>query len=723
MQRTIGPLPLTGGLQLGAPEGKPTGLLRALNVEARDGYLQRRRGCSIAKEVLEAAYGYSGSTSPANWNGQSVTYIEVGEPGGAIGPDSASDWICKVMLIGAVVDESVDGSVGFEFWGQDDSWHTLDVLQLTDSRRGLFFSADDALEDGGTDGGAVLEFIYPAGFKTAQPAGTPSSGRWIRVTRSSGTWSNNVALSVLRNPGNSYSVPALGQVHCAIAAPTTRTGTGPWFAFPRWGGGAPEWALYSFHLSSDNRDAFVNPNTKGLLAANAIPAPWGSNDVAHLIYLPATDHLLAILGGLYVRVVCSATSWVTGDTVIEWTPEIPDPDLSPYGDIPCRTAMPLRPAASCIFGGRPFLGGFQDDPQRIIWGAPNEYWTVWPESNDARISDAGGGKIIALIPADEVLYVFTTVGIWRATLADPEGQNESNLFIDLVEEVRCTAPASIINSPYGILFLASDGPRRFDGKRSKRLSEDIDELFRPDGGHAFPCLNHDSAVGVFHPLQNQYRISYRSPGAQHNDTVLTIDMEGRSAWLHGSELISAVDAAGQATANEPIGQRPWGQRWSAACWVASDKRIWTVHPEGGVVVLDDGDKDCGHRLPWFAETQHLRIASSEQAVMEKVEVTIARDHFQPVRVSVIPDGDRARADSRDIAVQRDRLDTAAAIDGASLAGNITPLQLDESLSPLVWRGRKKARNHRVRVESISPTHHPARILSVTAHLSVEKESR
>lgn len=723
MQRTIGPLPLIGGLQLGAPEGKATGLLRALNVEACDGYLQRRRGCSIIKETLLADYGYSGVTSPANWNGQSVTYIEVGEPGGALGPVSASDWICKVMLVGAVVDESVDGDLTFEFWGQDDAWHTFDVLPFTDARTGRFFSADDELGDGTTDGGAVLVFTYPAGFKTAQPSGTPSPGRWIRVTRSSGTWSNNVALTVLRNPGNSHSSPALGQHRSSIVAPTTRTGAGPWFAFTRWNGTELGWEIYGFQFPTDNKDAFVSPNAKGLLKVNAIGAPWSSGDIPHLIYLPATDHLLAVLGNLYVRISCSATDPVAIGAVAAWQPETPDPDLSPYGDIPCRTSLPARPAAACIFGGRPFLAGFASDPQRIIWGAPNEYWTVWPESNDARIADAGGGKIIALIPADEVLYILTTVGIWRATLADPEGQNESNLFIDLVEEVRCTAPGSVINSPYGILFLASDGPRRFDGRRSKRLSEDIDELFRPDGAHAFPCLNHDSAVGVFHPLQNQYRISYRSPGAQHNDTVLTIDMEGKTAWLHGSELVSAVDAAGQATANEPIGQRPWGQRWNAACWVPSDKRIWTMHPEGGVVALDDGDKDCGHRVPWFAETQHMRIASSEQAVMEKVEVTVARDHFQPVRISVIPDGDRARADARNVAVQRDRLDTAVAIDSASLAGNITPLQLDESLSPLVWRGRKKARNHRVRIEGVSPAHHPARILSVTAHLSVEKESR
>lgn len=697
-RRKIGPLPLIGGIQLAEPSGKPTGLLRALNVEARDGYLQRRRG----SVPLLSVWNYPGTVmpgtvAPSPWTGASVTYVDVGTmpaPGLAL--------MFALVTGNLGTNEVVDGTITWEFWGEDDAWHTLDVLNLTEQHTGAFFTTQSVADHGPAYYGAICLMVYPEGFKTAQPSGTPSSGNWLRVTRSAGTWATDIAGVILEE--TTYDQ---GRQLMALACPLTRTGAGPYAAVRKFFG--QTWGLFDVGATGT---WFVTGMATGIGSA-----PWTADDIAQLQYVPATDHLLAVLGEGYYKHTCGT------QTTVAFTPEIPDPNLSAYGDIPCRTALPFRPNAACLFGGRVFLGGFQGDRLRIIWSAPDAYWTIWPESNDMRLPDTGGGEILAFVPQDEVLYILTTSGIWRLTLADPVGNSESSAFVDLVENVRISAPRSVAPSVKGVCFLADDGPRIFDGVRSKRLIEDIEELFRRDSAHPFACFNKETAVGVWHPIENQYRLAYRSSGGADNDVMLAIDLDERTAWLHGAEVPAGADASSEASASAPIAQRKWGARWVALAWNPADQRVWGITPAQNVAVADAGDLDMGHRIEWYAETHNLRIAAAEQAVCDRVDLTVARDHFQQVKVSVIPDGDRARADVRNVAVQRDRLDTTAVIGGASLAGNITPLQLDESIAPLVWRGRKKARNHRVRVESIAPTHHPVRIVAMTADLSVEENAR
>jgi hypothetical protein len=708
MKRTqIGPLPLLAGLQLQPAEGRPQGLLRALNVEARDGLLQTRRGSAPIAAFWDSNVGLRAQASPAGWTGQTVTYL--GFDAVDIKPDSI---MMPIVVAGAAEPTVVDVTTTYEFFAEDGgagSWQPINVVNVGEQTRGV------PLVGPGTDTfyHLLLSFVTPSGWKNAQPAGTPLALCWLRITRSV-AWGTNVGIGGGLKP----QISAIG-ARGMVAAPSTRNGCGPFVVIPYYfDADTAVWSVIDISQAPrqgrfhNTHDDFIDQSVP------KIAAPlFDGRDPAY-VYVPASDVLLLSLGTRYVVVDCGKGAQDVGacrDMELVFDPE------GQYGDISCEAALPPGARVLCVFGGRVFAGGFIASKMELRWSAPREFWETWPSSNVAFLGGGASGELVAGVPVDETLFLFTTSGIWRAALGDPPAGVESALFTDLVEETPCVAGSSVVATASGIVFLSSDGVRVFDGKRSRLISAGIIDLFRPNSEHPLACLRKADARAVWHPLENQYRLSYPSPGAQHNDVVVVVDLDDKTAWLWGADQLSATDSFGL---NLSAGaQRARGLRIAGWAWDARSQSIVIVDPEGCIGRMDTGAADFTDGIRWYAETQNLRIARNERAIVHEVDLSVVREHFRPFAVSVIPDGDRARADMRTVAVDPDGLDTTSAIGAASLAGNMTPLQLDGSVAPVHARFRKVARNHRIRIEGVAPNYDPIKLLAVNASISAQDEDR
>lgn len=694
MRQTIGPLPLLGGLQLQPAEGKPTGLLRALNMEARDGLCQPRRGTSLRVAVARPTASLTTTKEPADWTAQTV--VGLGITATDVQPFVGRPiFIGFLSAAGAVADEGLT----FEFFGEDSAWHTLYVEKIGSMRDGNIASssASAAVQ--------YLSFYIPAGWKNAQPAGFSSTACWIRITKTT-AWPNDLATTVVQkgNRDLAANLPArLVQANCrgvnrlffALATRDDAAGTSAW-------------AVGHTALA----ESFA-----GVIAATGIAAASGGSPAMPtpppLLYVADTNELLI---GLETGYFTADQGSGTGATIAGLVIQPPD---ERYADIATEASLPILPTCGAIFGKRVFLAGFELDPQLIEWSAPGAFWKTWPSSNLARVSS---GRVLAMIPIDETLYIFTDRAIWRLALGDPTAGNESNAFLDLVEETGCASAASVVAAGKAVVFLADDGVRIFNGSRSKPLTDDVRDLFRSDSEHPFACLRKETACGAWHPVENKYHLEYSSPGSDCNDVELRIALTDNTCWLVGDEIPSAVETGVITPSLGVIGQRRRAIRAQGICYDRVSQRLVGVDNNGTIFDIDSGADDLGHPIAWYAESQNLRIGGVERSVLSEVSVVAQRETFAQMKVSVIPDGDRARADSRTITIEPDRLDTTATIGGASLAGNITPLQLDASFAPIRARFRKAARNHRIRVESVSP-HVPLKILAISGVITTDDRGR
>lgn len=699
---TIGPIPLLDGLQLMPADGKPTGLLRALNVEPRDSMVQTRRGCQIVAGFT-ATTGWTACFShPATWNGQTVTYI-------GVDLGDQSDRIISIELTGTpAADEIVDEEVVAEFWGNDDAWHPISIINITNSITAAWW---------GPAKRAHLTFVQPLGWKSAQPAGTPSAHQWLRLTRTT-AWVQAHAVAAQVRADTVSNVGARG----LVLAPTTRAARGPYLIVPYVATGV-KWAIVdmSVDLNGATGEALYIPESDACdhLARSALVAAYNSNDApAAAAYIAASDKLLVSIARKYYTVNCGVVPGV--GSAAEFAPNVPV--TGPYGDIPLALTLPEGPAFIAVFGGRVFAGGYPAQPHRLDWSAPGEFWQIWPSENTDILADGGGGALLAGVALKESFYIFTTTAIWRATLGEPAEGTDSALFIDLVEETPCVSARSVVAAGDVICFLSEDGPRVFNGQRSKLVGAGVRDLFRPDSAHPLACLRKAEAVGVWHRVENQYRLAYPSSGASACETTVVVDLDDGTSWLWGADTTAVDDTASPASAY--IAARPRGIRVQGWAWDPATQDIIAIDPESYVYRCDKGSTDLADKIRWYLESHNLGAAQRAQAVLTRVDAQVEVEHFQSFKVSAIPDGDRARTDTRTVSVQRSvSIDASVAIDGALLSAPITPLQIEASLMPVTARFRKRGRNHRVRLESAPTLHSPIKLLALTVDIEREGLAR
>lgn len=705
----VGPIPVLSGLQLQPAEGKPTGLLRALNIEPRDGLAQTRRGCSVHAGFTSTAGWTAGAVFPATWNGQTVTYV------GLVNSGYVSDRIVQLELTGTVVaaDEVVDEEITWEFWGEDDAWHSLSVINITNDVTGYWWGATKK---------AHLTFIHPYGWKNAQPAGTPSSKQWLRATKST-AW---VAAHAVGCQHRENTLSAL-TARAFFLAPSTRAARGPFVVAPYVSGAsAYSWAVIDISRLPDggNGEALFQPgvDTCDYISRNSLTAALSTgfqadDNEASAVYVPASDELMVSVSGKYIRVDCSLTA-AQASSAANFTA---DTTAAQYVDIALETALPAGATAMTVFGQRVFIGGFAATPQRLQWSAPGGFWRVWPTENIITLAGGGSGAIRALMPIADSLFIFTSTAIWRALLGDPGEGAESSLFVDLVEETPCVSRRSVVAAGRFICFLSEDGPRVFDGRKSRPVGAGVRDLFRPDSEHPLAAFRKSTSVGAWHKVENQYRMAYSSPAAGHNETVLVVDLDDGTSWLWGSDPTEA-DSIPTTTKLSYLKARPRSIRVAGWVWDERSQTIVAIDPEGYMFRCDRGYTDLKDKIPWYMESQTLGIGEASSATLTRVDAQVQIDNYQTMKVVAIPDGDEARGDSKTIAVQRGPA-TQAALDSSSLASSITPSQQRAAIAPVTARFRKTGRNHRVRLESVSPHHAAIKLLALTVETQRGDEPR
>lgn len=684
MKRRIGPLPLLGGLQTQPAEGKPTGMISMLNMEPRNGLCMTRRGGMPLMRLVPTGVASGGFRSPLD-----MTAATVGAWGLNPIDTPTPDSVIAFRITGGV-DDFCDGGATWEFFGVDSAWHALEVMKTPDPQ------TDGWLFRAGLD--SEFTFIAPFGWGLSDPFGA-GSAYWIRMTRAAtaGAFGTSMDQPLVPQAIKTSDAPPANLVY----SPTTRAGRGPFaFQFTSYTTPSRVWSVVD-----------VGRRTQTIpLSGAGVPQAFADDDVVAQ-YIPASDAILASLGS-------------QGYTVISLDgPQglVPVSTDERYADIGTETDLPPKPKCMAMFGKRVFIGGPSGDPTKIIWSAPGAFWQTWPSVNQARVEL---GQVIAMIPVHETLYIFTTRAIYRAVLGDPTAGNESNLFLDLVEEVPCLAGRTVrAVGGNAVIFLSADGVRSFNGTRSKLIMDDASSIFRPDSSDQFAVKRPATCHACWHPIENQYRMSYATTGALHNDTEIVIDLDNETLWVWGADPIQAIETGIITPSLGPIGQRARGIRATAMAWNPARSCIVAIDPEGIIFEMDSGQDDLGSKIRWYVESHNLRIAQDERATLERVEISVVREHFRPFAVSVTPDGDEARADTRTVGVESDGLNTSAAIDSASLAGSITPLQFDASIAPIRARFRKAGRNHRVRLAGVAPNYEPIGFLGVTVELNVDEKGR
>lgn len=713
-ERKVGPLPLLAGIQLEAPEGSPSGLLHALNMESRDGHLATRRGVEYAGFLDNSTYisdpdANPGGVEVAGGTGLGPTIWNLDHGYLGINPallTPVSDTVVLLYLTSRFTSSFVETpqdtdnvSLDVQFRGEDNVFHSCEYKILSAPGGGVAsnYMGNFPPGDGYTHNqGLVVAIRAPFGWKNDVVAetGSANSRFWLKFVLTGAVWNNGAKPYLVQTITPDYSGEKF------IYSCQSREGERTFVASA--GNQDNTWHVFATEpLTSYNS-----------LPQTSIPATGvvTQGEPAVLQYVSATDELFAVLGQQMFTLNIG-----TGDSEV-FTPDQTAPE---YSDIPLEGSVDA-PRTVGIFGGRVFMGGFATDPQAIRWTAPNEFWHVLPSSNYATLASRGSGRVVAFQELAGFLYIFTTTNIWRAQLADPTSGNESNLVIELVEETPCASGRTVCAANDLILFLSDDGIHRFDGRRSKRISDQISDLFRPDSRNAYAVMRGDRAIAVWHRIENQYRMFYPSPGSPENDSCLVIDLSESTAWIWGVEPASALDASG---ATGPIVQRARGTRAQAACWVESKQAVATISNEGIFGYMDLGPTDIESVTRWQFESQTLGFGRGQQSVLEYVELNALRDSFVPFDISVVPDGNNDRVDTRRCQIEPDRLDTTNQIGAVSLAGNMPIVNLDASYAPVQWRGRKRARNHRVRVSSVAPNHSPIKVASMVARFQGEEGTR
>lgn len=718
-RRVVGPLPLTDGLQLEAAEGRPSGLLRALNMESRGGLCRTRRGQERLCDVSVATGNQVINASGGSFN-DALTILEVPMPAGAsplgnVRPgtratmifsarydnggfdpfqQTAESYLDRVTLVAGDVEIDCDFAVIREWTRFETSFPSLDSV-------GIFPFTLDGSTTGyiGPDPSKLLlvSVIWPDGIDVA--ATSPADDVLIRLTFTDPL--------VFDNEPNVLNLDVVAMTaHPASLLDATTRKRKATLAF-----GPSDFADLGTTLRVVDVDT-------GLAVGTSTQA---FREFVRSIYVPWTDEILITADGHLMTFDCDQL-----DTAVQALADfVPETDVEQFSDIAVESVIPGATVLA-IFGGRPFLFNLTDlGPGSIRWGAPNEFWTVFPSANVAQLgATRSTGAVVAARELDGELIIFTDGAIWRAVLADPTAGNESDLFIQLVEETGCISGESVVGVDGGIVFASDDGVRMFRRGRSKIISSAVRSLFRRDKDVPYGMSQSSRACAVWHRVENRYELFYSSPGAEENDTVLVVDLDEGTCWLWGCPLVSAADTpAEEPDGDGPFGPRRRGIRAQAATWCAARNGVVIMDATGLVLLMDEGTTDFESPIEWSLESQTIGMGRAERGVLERLELLALRENFGTFDVGAVPDGDSARTDTRRVGIDPDRLDTATAIGSASMEDGVQPLRVEDSFAPISARFRLQGRNFRLRVSSVGPAYDPVALATYSATLTVEEKPR
>jgi hypothetical protein len=689
MRRKIGPLPLTGGLQLDEPEGRPDGLLDARNVEALGGHLATRRGQSLIGTTWSSVGGFTTQTdSPALWTGETVIYF------GFDPAQLASDGYVEddLVIINCSTGNTSEPEVSASFWGEDNAWHDLDFLnpKLLVGLAPTFFNG--VL-------GQRFAFRHPHGWKTGTPTSTGLAAglRWIRLTFTAALTIGAASVSVAA-PNKSrkfvYAFTARSGAKCIAITRTHTTG---------------RCIIYDVDRLAPNS------TSTSLLQLNTDDAALACNqgDQFDALYVAATDEVLFNLGAAGLRTwdvgedmgVPEAFAPLTGDDIVD----------TPYEDIVVESNLPT-PRVLATYAGYVFAANFPGKPHEFRWSAEGAYWKIWPSENVDTLASRGSGPIVGAAELGGALFMFTTTSIFRFQLVPAPDDSETGLpilYVDHVEDVGCVVGRSVVLCGDRILFLAEDGVRAFDGTRSRNVSKSVRDLFRRDSDHPMAVRRNDKICAAHHPVANEYRLFYPRAGSLENDCGLAIQLDTGACWLHGADDVAGLDTEG---ATQPIGQRRRGVRAMHAVWHPEREAIVGVDAAGVVFEMDSGEQDIESKVEAYAETHAYGLGDSREKWLRRVDVTAAREHLEAARFKLIPDGNRARAETRDIASNPIET-TFSSSPGVAQAGTALS-QVDKGYAPHVVRSCLKGRNFRVRIETKGSAHAPFKIASMDLEVEV-----
>lgn len=686
--RRVGPHLMSGGVQLDTAAARADGLLRARNVLSEDGAVRVRGGSDFVYTAPPTYTMKEDATPvlhPSSWAGQTVVYVS----SALLDDVLPGDEVVTQINFSSHTPSVAEGAFTFEFWSEDDEWVSMDVLNVHVARGlGPYEGADG-------NGLIELRFVVPHAWKSAQPSGTPSSGRWIRMTSSvaipAGAYLSGASQTTYASraiDSQDYSVGGVGF--------TDRAGRSRFLVMSASTLGAP--AVDACVNVFDLFDAAVG----GSSTDSSLKDPRGTPCA---VYVPDVDKLFMWTGESYVTV--AADDMVGAyffDVSVPFTPDLAAPD---YSDIPLSSALP-EPRTMALFAGRVFIVD-AGDRSRFLWSAPGAFFDVWPMLNEARVRD--GGEINAIIEFDGAGYFFTDRGIWRALFGDGSGKNESDLFLEKVTAVTALGPMAIAETPLGIIFAAVDGIYVFDGRSARRLSKDVARFFGPTSRCEAPVDgNQSGAVIIFDPINSRAWFFYRSPSSTSNDSALVVDLESGACWPQGAAPVATLDD----TTGALVGR---GLRADLAVW--HDGKVFGVSRGFTAFSVDgDGDRDLESPVEWVIETHNQGFGRSEAGVVSRVDVSMERSSSAAVTIGVIPDGNLVRVDERTVAPELDQ-EAGAEVGVVDLSVGAQLSPLEESFGPVRWRGRKRCRNFRVRLSGQKR----ARFMSWTADVDDERGAR
>ncbi len=137
------------------------------------------------------------------------------------------------------------------------------------------------------------------------------------------------------------------------------------------------------------------------------------------------------------------------------------------------------------------------NPNWSIFASEIDTEATWPSDNQISVNDPLGGTITGLVSRDEVLIIFKSTALYRY-----QGDVDSEGQLSLYSTQGCTAPKTIANTPYGIVYLGRGGLYLTDG-----VSADSAELslpLRPLFNTRTADISFSQAVGIWNPVRQQY---------------------------------------------------------------------------------------------------------------------------------------------------------------------------------------------------------------------------
>lgn len=690
-RRTLGPLPLNGGVDLDPASARPNTLLDALNMEERDGELRTRAGHNMLKYRSDDS-AMRDSLYPAAWSGESVGYalIDIDDTLGS-GADPVDVGELFYLSLYAHLTAETD--------------FTLDYYNVNTSAWETFRTVSHPTEPQGYGiGTALLRYfaVRPEGFEAADPvaAGSPyDEYAWIRITLADSTFSANLTGAC----GSKRSFEWLGQI-------TAKTRAG-WDTFLAWVD--PDTSPAKINVGTTQvSDALLGTATQLQYFNTPItvegPLLGITKEQFSGVYCPAVNYFYYNFAGEWWKLDASESVNLQTTAVYqtEWEPDHLGTDTD-WEDVQLRSAVP-HPTAVAMFAGRMFVA--EKDTGQIWWSAPDEFVDLWPEGNTYRLGSRGAASVVAMEELHGILYLFTESEIWAASMGEPIPGQDSQVSFHLVEQIGTVSRGSVVGAEDFIFFLAQDGVRIFDGQQSKVLTANVEGLFRIDSEHSLAIRGGQGSTGVFNHAERRYELYYRTSDSLTNNGALFVDLDTGACWVHGSDRSASLDASG---ASGPSGQRHVGLRGHLAVWRPDMGKVLGLAKEGYIWVGDTGIHDCGQPIPWRAESHHIGLGAPGRRRLRRIEATVERDTFGSVKLSGIADG--RRVDSRTASVQRDGIGTSQALGSADAAGESMVGDVD-AYAPVIWRGGLVGRNHRIRLESVGDDHVPLRLASLTVEM-------